>query len=417
MASFYAELHLEGVAIPMLQCSYSFQQTTDARGRVAARVRQGPLQLLLDVPDDGAELLLSWAATPFKPLAGQVIFYDDSQARLPRETISFAAGQCVHYEEAFRASDAENGAYTCQLTITAPEFELLAGGPAAPALAAIGGAKLPSLAAVPSLALAAAAAVASPAAAAKAFVAEYTLTEFAKTIKGAKHMQPPEVIEQIYGLFNAASAASAPGKPSVPHWKAVEDLVRSSYYVDPDDGKTKPLNDHWPPANGGYQRQNVQLKKGDVFDRYQGDVFDKKVDPVKGRVDLEPGDEFDVTFAGTFLSPIGQEGTPKVVQSFESRALDRAEDKYAFGYTVEILQDVPLDLVQGELAEVIPWYGQPGGGTQMRLTFPTTDPAGNNWKYEEWRQMQANNFAKITLNSSPSGDYKVLPNNRAKKLT
>ncbi|UOQ71856.1 type VI secretion system tube protein TssD [Hymenobacter cellulosilyticus] len=183
MASFYAELHLEGVVIPMLQCSYSFQQTTDARGRVTTRVRQGPLQLLLDVPDDGAELLLSWAATPFKPLAGQVVFYDDSQARLPRETIQFAAGQCVHYEEVFHAAAGEEGAYTCQLTITAPEFELLSGGPAAPALAAaLGAAKMPSLAAVPSLALAAAAAVSSPAAAAKAFVAEYTLSEFAKTI-------------------------------------------------------------------------------------------------------------------------------------------------------------------------------------------------------------------------------------------
>ncbi|UOQ52603.1 type VI secretion system tube protein TssD [Hymenobacter cellulosivorans] len=125
MASFYAELHLEGVAIPMLQCSYSFQQTTDARGRVAARVRQGPLHLVLDVPDVGGELLLSWAATSFKPLAGQVIFYDDSLAGLPRETISFAAGQCVHYEEVFQASAGENGAYTCQLTITAPSLNCL----------------------------------------------------------------------------------------------------------------------------------------------------------------------------------------------------------------------------------------------------------------------------------------------------
>jgi hypothetical protein len=40
--------------------------------------------------------------------------------------------------------------------------------------------------------------------------------------------------------------------------------MRSSYYVDPNDGKTKPLNGHWPPANGGYQRQTVQLKAGSL---------------------------------------------------------------------------------------------------------------------------------------------------------
>ena len=51
--------------------------------------------------------------------------------------------------------------------------------------------------------------------------------------------------------------------------------MRSSYYVDPEDGKTKPLNGHWPPGNGGYQRQTVQLKKGDRYDRYQGSVFNK----------------------------------------------------------------------------------------------------------------------------------------------
>ncbi|UOQ52602.1 glycohydrolase toxin TNT-related protein [Hymenobacter cellulosivorans] len=266
---------------------------------------------------------------------------------------------------------------------------------------------------MPSLALAAAAAVASPAAAVKAFVAEYSLAEFAKTIKGAEHMQPPEVIEQIYDLFNAASAASGPGKPSAPHWKAVEDLVKSSYYVDPADGNSKPLNGHWPPANGGYQRRNVQLKKGDVFDRYQGDVVDKKPDPANpaNKLPLEAGDEFNVTFIGTFMSPMGTAGTPPVPQSFESRALDRAENKYPLAYTVEVLNDVPIDLVEGELAEVIPWYGQPGGGTQMRLLFKD-----NTWRYQEWKQMQDQGFLKVDLKSSPSGDYKVLPNNRAKKL-
>ena len=72
---------------------------------------------------------------------------------------------------------------------------------------------------------------------------------------------------------------------------------------------------------------------------------------------------------------------------------------------------MPLDAVQGELAQVIPWYNQPGGGTQMRLDFPKPD-----WKRQEWSKMQSSGYAKITLDSSPSGKYAVLPDNRAKKI-
>ena len=134
MSSFYAELHLAGFAFPVLRCSYSFQQATDARGRVCAKVRHGPLQVLVDVPE--TDLLLAWTAAPFKPLAGQVVFYNDAQARQPRESISFAAGQCVGYEEDFDAGTGGggNGAYVCVLTITAPAFELHSGG--GPAVAA-----------------------------------------------------------------------------------------------------------------------------------------------------------------------------------------------------------------------------------------------------------------------------------------
>ena len=133
MSSFYAELHLAGAAFPVLRCSYSFQQATSERGRASAKVRHGPLQLLLDVPDD--DVLLAWAAVPFKVQAGQVVFYSDAQARLPHESISFEAGQCVAYAETFDAGTGGGGtgAYVCALTITAPAFALHSGG--GPALA------------------------------------------------------------------------------------------------------------------------------------------------------------------------------------------------------------------------------------------------------------------------------------------
>ena len=193
--------------------------------------------------------------------------------------------------------------------------------------------------------------------------------------------------------------------------------MRSSYYVDPKDGDMKPLNDHWPPGNGGYQRQTVQLKEGDRYDRYQGSVFNKALNPATGKNDLDhvTGDEFKVTFGGNFVSPLGQAGTPDNPQSFESRALNMAEHEYFFKYTIEILQDVPIAAVYAEQANVIPWYGQPGGGTQTNIVFPA-QYQGENWKYEEWKQMQRLNFAKIDLQSSPNGYFEVLPDNKVRQL-
>lgn len=445
MASFFAELHLAGNRYRVVHCHYGASQSTDARGRVNAKVRHDLLHLTVDVPDD--DELLHWAATIHKPLSGEVVFYNPTQL-VALETIAFAAGECVGYQEVFESGAGGDGAYVCQLTIAAPAFELRAGG--APPAAPVATTSLQKAAAVASQARPAAAAVATAAAAAEAtataaataaggsaaaiaaagaaaaaahilpaglpagFVPEHSLSEFTATIGGAQHMKPPEVIEQLYHLFNAASAASVPGQPALAHWKAVENLLRSSYYVDPADGKTKKLNGHWPPANGGYQRQTVQLKEGDRYDRYQGTVFNKALNPVTKKPDLDhvTGDEFEVKFGGNFVSPLGQAGLPDAPQSFESRALNMAEDQYPFKYTIEILQDVPSDAVYGELANVIPWYGQPGGGTQLDIRFPKEYPKGTPWKYAEWQQMQNLEFAKIDLQSSPSGQFEVLPDNK-----
>ena len=86
----------------MRQCQFGFDQATDARGRVVAKVRHGLLHLTLDVPDDG--VLLDWANTAHKPLPGHVTFFEANQ-RTARATVSFAAGQCVGYHEIFEAGD------------------------------------------------------------------------------------------------------------------------------------------------------------------------------------------------------------------------------------------------------------------------------------------------------------------------
>lgn len=126
MASFYAELHVEGAAYRVVHCTFACHQAISLRGRAQAHVRFDPLQLVLDVPTGDA--LLAWAAAPHKPLSGEVVFYQLAQ-QVASETIAFEAGECVAYAEQFASGAAGDGAYVCHLTIAAPKFELRAGGP------------------------------------------------------------------------------------------------------------------------------------------------------------------------------------------------------------------------------------------------------------------------------------------------
>jgi len=128
MASFSAQLLVAGQRYPVRQCTYEFTQATDPRGRVMARVRMGLVYLTLDVPTN--DVLLDWAATPDKPLAGAVIFLA-AQSGSALETLCWEAGQCVGYQEEFMAGNQEVGAYVCHLTIAAPKLTLQPGGPLA----------------------------------------------------------------------------------------------------------------------------------------------------------------------------------------------------------------------------------------------------------------------------------------------
>jgi hypothetical protein len=126
MASFYAELEIEGQTYPVRWCRFGFEQATHERGRVRGKVRHGLLHLTLDVPD--GDQLLTWANTPTKALAGHITFFETSQLTA-RETVGFATGYCVGYDETFASGDGTSGAYLCRLTISADKLELTPGGP------------------------------------------------------------------------------------------------------------------------------------------------------------------------------------------------------------------------------------------------------------------------------------------------
>lgn len=127
MASFSADLYVAGQRFAVVQCTYGTDQATDGRGRAVAKVRYGPVQLVLDVPDN--DLLLHWANTPQQQLATDILFRQAAGGGA-QETLHMAGAYCVGYQEVFESGDQGLGAYRCHLTLIDPMgFTLSAGSP------------------------------------------------------------------------------------------------------------------------------------------------------------------------------------------------------------------------------------------------------------------------------------------------
>ena len=143
--------------------------------------------------------------------------------------------------------------------------------------------------------------------------------------------------------------------------------------------KENKLNGGWPPANGGYNIiDDVSFKKGMKFDRYQEWFsLNKNGNPA---------------FGGSFTSPI-----QNIPYSYPQRALRVAETQNPLYYEIEILKDLPI---KGQSADVIPWFGQSGGGKQMMFKF---QPKGG--EFTSFQDLIDKGFIKITIKKSPNGMY------------
>ncbi|WP_046243576.1 type VI secretion system tube protein TssD [Hymenobacter terrenus] len=117
MASFSAELHVEGYCFPVLHCTYQATQATDARGRIIEKIRRGAVKLTLDVPE--VDILSDWGNEPRKRLAAALRFRDAEGRVL--ETLRLPAAYCVGYDEDFRAGNTELGAYVCDVVLADPD--------------------------------------------------------------------------------------------------------------------------------------------------------------------------------------------------------------------------------------------------------------------------------------------------------
>ncbi|WP_344827782.1 hypothetical protein [Chryseobacterium ginsenosidimutans] len=151
--------------------------------------------------------------------------------------------------------------------------------------------------------------------------------------------------------------------------------------------KNNNLNGGWPPANGGYNIiDDVLFTAGQKFDRYSGAIGSYTGTGVP-------------TLGGSFTSPIVDGYT----YTFSQRALNQPETSYDFYYEIDVLNN--LLPFKGQIADVIPWFNQVGGGAQTMWKIPIDPMTG----YQKtWNKLAQEGYIKITIKKSPSGKYNNL---------
>lgn len=146
----------------------------------------------------------------------------------------------------------------------------------------------------------------------------------------------------------------------------------------------------WPPANGGYN----------VIPPYNPPV-NMKLDRYGAVSSIDNGIP---ELRGSYVSPL--DGSKPY--TFEQRSLNQAEHLYDVYYEITILKDFPFKI---ETADVIPWGGYGGNGKQSRLIV--TENAANGFP-KTLTQLAQEGKIKITIKSSPNGNYNSLVNTTIK---
>ena len=146
-----------------------------------------------------------------------------------------------------------------------------------------------------------------------------TFDEFKESIDG--RFPSDDIANQAYDLFENKK------------WKELEQLFNEHN-----------INGRWPPNRGAVGTVDTTLKTGDTFDRYGGWID-------------ETGNFQD---KGVF---VGKDGTP-----YTERALPKGSDVKPYR-RYEVIKDIP-DVKEGE---VIPWFGEKGGGIQYELPANIND--------------------------------------------
>ncbi|HVI46866.1 MAG TPA: type VI secretion system tube protein TssD [Chitinophaga sp.] len=117
--SFKAVLNIDGEELNVLECSFSFSQSTDHNGKPAARPKGGTINVLVE--SAGETTLFDWMISNTQTKNGSIIFFRrDSMSRL--KELKFSDAYCVAYTEQFNAFNEQP--LRIQMTLSSRELKL-----------------------------------------------------------------------------------------------------------------------------------------------------------------------------------------------------------------------------------------------------------------------------------------------------
>ena len=99
----FARLHIEGHpkendGLPLISCSFSFDQDIDARGLPISSVRGGVINISMVSADDPD--IVNWMFMSEADKNGKIVFAS-TETTSPFKTLEFKNGRLIHYDEIF----------------------------------------------------------------------------------------------------------------------------------------------------------------------------------------------------------------------------------------------------------------------------------------------------------------------------
>lgn len=123
MSSFSAVFDAAGSEeCEVVSCSYSFNQTTDDKGRPSSIVQGGTIKVTI-VSTDSVKLI-SWMLDPYKRADGKIVFKRNDQ-NSALKSIIIKEAYCVSYAESFDArGDETQASMVLSLVISANKIDV-----------------------------------------------------------------------------------------------------------------------------------------------------------------------------------------------------------------------------------------------------------------------------------------------------
>lgn len=100
--SFLAKMEIDGEVYNILNCTYTFSQPLDNKGKPSGTPYGG--QIIATIESNGKTDLLHWMVSPDQHKNGSIIYYKrNAMSRL--QELKFEKAFCVKYTEDFHAED------------------------------------------------------------------------------------------------------------------------------------------------------------------------------------------------------------------------------------------------------------------------------------------------------------------------